>query len=482
MEMQNNDTPRAVNPRRRKRSKFQIFKESYLPVIIVVLTICCLFVFILGSLSKNLGNDGASNEATTAPTTTTPTTSTLSQQLLLEADGLLSQAAVLAADYDYAGAMALLETFSGNIDTHPALRSAHDEYKALHESMVAWAPSQVVNLSIHMLIADPQRAFHDGDYGTLGDINYSTSYKKNFITTNEFSAILQQLYDNGYMLVSLSDLYTQEYDASSGRMVYVEKTLLLPPGKTPVMLTETNANYYVYMVDSSWDNLPDENGDGFAYKLCYGENGFYNEMINADGTLSTGAYDVVPILENFISAHPDFSYRGARAIIAMTGYDGVLGYRITSTRMSANALEAEKASAAAVVQALRDHGYEIACFTFDNLNYAEESAEKIKADLDSWKAITDVIGPVDIMVLPKEGDIATRDEEYNQNAKFNVMYNYGFTFYLGSGETPWSQVSDRYVRHSRLMVTGSYLLNHPEWYQGLFSAASVLDAARVENN
>ena len=236
------------------------------------------------------------------------------------------------------------------------------------------------------------------------------------------------------------------------------------------------------MVDSSWDNLPDENGDGFAYKLCYGENGFYNEMINADGTLSTGAYDVVPILENFISAHPDFSYRGARAIIAMTGYDGVLGYRITSTRMSANALEAEKASAAAVVQALRDHGYEIACFTFDNLNYAEESAEKIKADLDSWKAITDVIGPVDIMVLPKEGDIATRDEEYNQNAKFNVMYNYGFNFYLGSGETPWSQVSDRYVRHSRLMVTGSYLLNHPEWYQGLFSAASVLDVARVENN
>ena len=47
----------------------------------------------------------------------------------------------------------------------------------------------------------------------------------------------------------------------------------------------------------------------------------------ADGTVVTGDYDVVPILDSFIKEHPDFSYHGRKGILAMTGYDGVLGYR-----------------------------------------------------------------------------------------------------------------------------------------------------------
>ena len=37
--------------------------------------------------------------------------------------------------------------------------------------------------------------------------------------------------------------------------------------------------------------------------------------------------DVLTILEDFIEAHPDFSYRGARGTIAVTGYNGIFGYR-----------------------------------------------------------------------------------------------------------------------------------------------------------
>ncbi|MFQ9739281.1 MAG: hypothetical protein ACLR06_17395 [Christensenellaceae bacterium] len=37
--------------------------------------------------------------------------------------------------------------------------------------------------------------------------------------------------------------------------------------------------------------------------------------------------EFVPIVEEFVAKHPDFSYRGARGTIFLTGFDGILGYR-----------------------------------------------------------------------------------------------------------------------------------------------------------
>ena len=480
---------RYHNPRRKKRSKMQIFKEAYLPMIIVAVAFVMLLVFIIGGIrgkSKDEG-DGASNSiqlidpstsGSTAPSDITSTAPTPSADPALEAEAedLMAQAALLIPDYDYAGALAILDTFSGEREAYPALQAIYDEYSARLAEMVPWTGDQVQNLSMHLLIADPERAFHDPTYGYPG----RKSYLNNFITITEFSAILQQLYDNGYILVSLSDLYELQPDASSGRDVYVAKTLLLPPGKTPILLTETNANYYTYMTDSNGNGKPDAEADGFAYKLCYGENGFYNEIVLADGTVTTGNYDIVPLLEAFIASHPDFSFRNARAIIAVTGYDGVLGYRINSAKLTEAEKQVERDALAALVEKLRETGYDIACFTYDNLNYGEEDAAKILKDLQNWKThIEPIIGKTDIIVLPKEGDIAGT-ESYNDNAKFNIIYDFNFRFFLGSGTESWHQVDNRYVRHNRLMVTGAYLRKYPERFAGIFDAATVLDPYRDE--
>ena len=50
-------------------------------------------------------------------------------------------------------------------------------------------------------------------------------------------------------------------------------------------------------------------------------------MIDTEGNEIVGNFDFVTILEKFIADHPDFSYQGARAILAVTGYDGLFGYR-----------------------------------------------------------------------------------------------------------------------------------------------------------
>ena len=69
-------------------------------------------------------------------------------------------------------------------------------------------------------------------------------------------------------------------------------------------------------------------GDGYASRLVLDENGdVKTEYIEDYGSVSVGDYYMVPLLDAFINEHPDFSYHGRKGMLAMTGYDGVLGYR-----------------------------------------------------------------------------------------------------------------------------------------------------------
>lgn len=66
-------------------------------------------------------------------------------------------------------------------------------------------------------------------------------------------------------------------------------------------------------------------GDGFATKLIVDDEGkIRNEYVEDDGSISVGDYDMVPLIDRFVEEHPDFSYRGAKGIIALTGYNGIL--------------------------------------------------------------------------------------------------------------------------------------------------------------
>ena len=99
------------------------------------------------------------------------------------------------------------------------------------------------------------------------------------------------------------------------------------------MLTQTNVNYNLYLVDSDGDLLADKNGGGFASKLVLDQSGKVTcEMVDSNGQTIYGAYDMIPILDEFVERHPDFSYRGAKAILALTGYNGLFGYRTNPSR------------------------------------------------------------------------------------------------------------------------------------------------------
>jgi hypothetical protein len=377
------------------------------------------------------------------------------------------KASTLAQHVDYAGAIAVLNAFSGNLGDYPAITEKIEQYTAAQSELVLWDdPNKVLNLSFHMLIANPERAFTDPTFGS--------SYRNNFVTKTEFTKILQQLYDNGYILVSLKDI-----TSANG-----PKELYLPEGKKPLILTQTNVNYYTYMIDSDGDKLPDKDGDGFASKLIIDANGNITcEMVDSNGETVTGAYDLIPILDAFVETHPDFSYKGAKAIIAVSGYDGILGYRTTSAAQEffGKAFYGQEVQQAkAVVSKLRDSGYELACYTYSNEPYGNFTTAQIENELTIWKnEVTPILGETDIFVFSSNSDIANGSIAYS-GEKFETLKDAGYLYYLGfsTDETSWYYSNGDYIRQGRIMVTGSNLRNHPEWFDSMFDVSKILDPAR----
>ena len=471
MNKHQNKHSEPVNPRRKKRAKSQIFKEVYLPAIIAGAVLVLIIVFIIGAIARGVQKNRAEKEASIQASI-----SILNEQARLaeEEQSLLEQAQLLAADYDYQGAVDLLNTFSGDMGQYPALSAKVSEYEQAKKALVAWNDlQQVPNLSFQTLMADPAQAFRHSVYGN--------AFNKNFVTVDEFSKMLDQLYANGYILVRMSDFIAEE-TAADGTVAYSKKTLYLPAGKKPLMLTQTNVNYNIYMVDGDGDKLPDKNGAGFACKLLLDEKGdFTCEMVNRSGETVTGAYDLVPILEDFIEKHPDFSYRGARAVLALTGYNGLFGYRTyigAEKDFGEDAYNQAVSDATKVARALRDRGYELACYTYGNVAYGEYSTSMLKNDLTQWLTeATPILGPTNMMVFAQKSDIT--DSEIYSGEKFDTLQSGGFRFYLGfcNNDVLWASVNSNYVRQGRILVTGSNMAYHSDWFDELFDTDTVLDKA-----
>ena len=242
-----------------------------------------------------------------------------------------------------------------------------------------------------------------------------------------------------------------------------ELDALAGEGKKPFVLSQDDVSYYEYM-----------EGDGFASRLVVKNGEIKAEYVDASGQTLVGDYDLVPILETFIKEHPDFSYRGARAVLAVTGYEGIFGYRCNTSYISAVSQEyydQEVAGAKEIVQALRDKGYTLACYTYNNATYGSYSVQQITADLQSWKQqIVPIIGDVDVFVFAKTSNIS----DYTGQA-FQTMYNEGFRYFVAHGNEPWAEINKTYVRQNRLMVTGEYMAWYAQNFNGIFDPAAVLD-------
>ena len=466
--------PDPNNPRRRRRkTPMQIFKEVYLPPIIACVCLILVLSFAIGAVSDFIQEKLDEAERKENHLSSSISAAEQEEQRVQQ---VMAEAETLVAGYDYEGAISLLQTL--DVSREEVAAKIQEYSLAKNDLQAHQDPSIIPNLSFHVLIEDTARAFSDDTYGG--------QYNRNFVTTGEFRKILQQLYDNNYVLVDF-DSFTGSSQDTSGKDIFQTIPIYLPAGKKPVMITETMVNYYLYMVDSNADNVADAGGDGFASKLVVSNGEIKNEYVNSSGETLVGDYDLVPILESFIKEHPDFSYQGARATLAVSGYDGVFGYRCVNSfvaTMGQDYVDQEKADAMAVAQKLKELGYTFACYTFGDVGYSNYSVQQISADIQSWvQQVLPVLGgECNIFIFAKTSGLAGYG---TNNQSFNAIYNSGFRYFITHGTQPWAEVNTDYVRQNRLMVTGEYLAHYANYFSNtnytLFDASLVLDSAARGN-
>jgi peptidoglycan/xylan/chitin deacetylase (PgdA/CDA1 family) len=205
--------------------------------------------------------------------------------------------------------------------------------------------------------------------------------------------------------------------------------------------------------------------------------------MDANGNVTTGDYDLVPLLEKFIQAHPDFSYRGARAVLGVTGYEGVLGYRTKpsyETTIGTERYQKEVADAKAVVQCLKEHGWILASHSYGHPAYGNISADRVATDSTKWEnTCQNIIGETDILLYPHGSDIAGIGYYNFDNAKFKALYEDGYRYFFNvDSNVAWQQKGDNYLRGGRRNLDGYRMYHDPELLDDLFDAHAVLDKKR----
>lgn len=438
-----------MNNRRRRHFPGSLYSYKVLiPVLVVLLLIAAFLAKRRGEdLSMVIRETAAQEqniEQTTERTAESETDTTAEETTLSEEEKVIAEADRLAAMYDYDAAIEMLQGSSYASDS--AVTEKIASYQETKSTLQRQDVNKITHVFFHTLIIDNAKAF-DGDSRQDG-------YNQMMTTKSEFEKILNSLYEKGFVLVRLHDIAHEE-QGEDGQMHMVEGDIELPPGKQALVMSQDDVCYYEYM-----------EGDGFATKMVIGSDGRPTcEYQNDDGTIVTGDYDLVPILDHFIDEHPDFSYRGARACLAFTGYNGILGYR-TDDDYATNQeflakhpdfnIDEERAEAKKVCDCLKEEGYELASHSWGHRNMGAIDMDAFRTDTDKWEQrVEPLTGTTDIILFPFGSDIGDWHPYDTASERFQYLYQAGFRYLCNVDSSQYFvQIGDDYFRQGRRNLDG----------------------------
>ncbi len=391
------------------------------------------------------GNDHKGTEGTDNQSTESGDADSNTKVLSGPLGTIIAEADLKAQMYDYDAAIELVKS-SPDYETSIEAKAAVERYEADKAKCVKWPDNtQISHIFVHSLIVDTSRAFGPQSSQPKGYNQYMT-------TVSEFNKMIESMYEKGYVMVSIHDIAKRVVDAD-GTEKLVAQDIMLPPGKEPFVLSQDDVNYYAYM-----DN------DGFADRLVIGEDGIPTcQYTDIDGNVSYGEYDVLPIIDRFLKEHPDFSYRGAKGILAVTGYEGALGYDTglsmkiydgLSDEEKMKRINAEREKAKAVADAIKADGWEFASHSYTHSNMTNATLEKMQYDSKRWKEEVEIIlGPTDIYIYPYGADIC--DWHGYKGEKFELLKSYGFWYFCNvDASRYWIQLKSDYFRMGRINTDG----------------------------
>ena len=314
---------------------------------------------------------------------------------------------------------------------------------------------EIKNIFIHSLIAYPEILQTKSKY-TI------STYHTDCIDYIEFENLLTELYKNNYVLVDIHKIFTTQDGTAKKCKVKV------PNGKKPVVIGVDDVVYD-----------PRKSGNGMVDKLCVDHEGkIYTETL-VDGKIDK-KYDreFVCVLENFLTLHPNFSPFKDKLTINLTGFCGVLGYRISDKDKYKR--EQETKDAKVVVEKLKQLGYTFACHSYGHYHTKKASIEFIKNDLADWKEyIEPVIGKTQVFVYPYgEWELVNGDKlSYKQQ----LLIDFGFKLFLGVGIYDFygymplnNNIKQKVLFADRKPVDGYTLIHRQKEFDEMFDCNKVL--------
>lgn len=227
--------------------------------------------------------------------------------------------------------------------------------------LVRWH-GPIEHIFFHPLVIRPRPAFRSDRLG-LGFQHY-------FVTVREFRAILRGLWRHGWTLV----------DAHRAVTGHVR----VPVGRRPLVLSEDDVNYYAYF-----------DGRGLASRLVLTSTGAVEvQVVEQNGTRRITDQDLVPLVDEFVQRHPEFSAQGAKGLLGLTAYEGLFGeHHLTRP--------AARERVRALVARLVATGWSFASHTYGHIDLSADSLATIAADTGRWKAAVHGLLPAtDMLIYP----------------------------------------------------------------------------------
>ena len=285
----------------------------------------------------------------------------------------------------------------------------------------------VEHLFFHPVIAYPEQAF-DGDH-------MSDGYDDWMVTVGEYNAILQSVYERGYVLVDIEDCWSETVNAD-GQARMVKNTLYLPEGKKPLVISYDDVNYNYYTL-----------GDGFTYKLIFGEDGkLWSWGLDPQGKeVVSRDLDAITILDKFVEQHPDFSPFGAKGCLSITGYEGILGYRTqtekegwTAEKEAVRQQEIEKVKP--IVAELKRTGWTFGSHTFGHIRLDTRTLDAVSADMERWlDEVGSLVGETSVLFYPFGGRLDGDDVKQSGPA-MQWMIDHGFRIFCSVGISSYTKI------------------------------------------
>lgn len=316
---------------------------------------------------------------------------------------------------------------------------------------------KVEHFFTHCLIAYPELAFAEDNF-------MKKDYDIDCLTSYELNKILKSLYEKNYILVKMSDIYKIKNNKA------VKSPLYLPKGKKPFVFSFDDVNYDTKKINK-----------GMVDKIILDENNelaTYTEHTPDDTHIS---YDkeFINVLANFIHKHPDFAHKGAKGLICLTGYDGILGYR-TDLIGKNRVLEIEKVKP--VIEKLKQDGWEFASHSYGHYHMKNISLAKFKNEIIRFKdEVESLVGNLEVYAYPY-GEYEISNQQAEKTKKHLLLEEAGFKIFCGVGSKYFFGLAafnmnkkDRVLFMDRRPFDGNNLRNNKKRYEQFFNSEEVYD-------